>query len=322
MRLFLGIDGGGTKTAFVLLDESGRVRARQVGGSAYHPEVGVAAVRALLADGIQDMLQQAGVGPEAISFAFFGIPCYGEDSRLLPVLDALPHGLLPEGRWRCGNDVVCGWAGALAGAEGINVVAGTGSIAYGEWRGRQARSGGWGELFSDEGSAYWIAREGLAAFSRMSDGRLPRSLLYDRIRAQLQLAADLDLCAVIYGDARGARSAIARLAPLISDCAHAGDSIASEVLAAAGRELAALVRAVHAQLEVDAESAVPVSWSGSLFEVPPLLAGFRDSLGTLPHWDLRAPRLPPDAGAALQAARLHGTPLSEAAVAALGTSAP
>ena len=81
--------------------------------------------------------------------------------------------------------MVCGWAGALAGEDGINIVAGTGSIAYGEYRGRSARAGGWGELFSDEGSAYWLAREGLRLFSRMSDGRAPRGALYGTCGATL-----------------------------------------------------------------------------------------------------------------------------------------
>ena len=83
----------------------------------------------------------------------------------------LPRRRSCPGRYRCGNDAVCGWAGALAGEDGINIVAGTGSIGYGEFEGRAARAGGWGELFSDEGSAHWIAREALSLFSRMSDGR-------------------------------------------------------------------------------------------------------------------------------------------------------
>lgn len=297
------------------------MRARHVAGSAYHPEVGMAGVRALLAEGTRALLQRAGVPAQSISFAFLGIPCYGEDSRLLPVLDALPRDVLPAGRWRCGNDVVCGWAGALGGDEGINVVAGTGSIAYGEWQGRSARAGGWGELFGDEGSAYWIAREGLAAFSRMSDGRQPRSPLHERVQAHFQLAADLDLCAAIYGDARGARSAIARLAPLVTEAAAAGDATARDILASAGRELAALVQAVSAQLRTAPGAPVPVSWSGSLFEVPTLLTAFRAALAPLPQLQLRPPRLPPDVGAALQAARLHGTPLGAAAVAALESAA-
>ena len=68
------------------------------------------------------------------------------------------------------------------------LIAGTGSIAYGEFDGRTARAGGWGELFSDEGSAYWIAREGLKLFSRMSDGRSARGALYDILRQSLRAA--------------------------------------------------------------------------------------------------------------------------------------
>ena len=74
--------------------------------------------------------------------------------------------------------MVCSWAGSLACADGISVIAGTGSMAYGEYAGRQARCGGWGELIGDEGSAYWIAREGMNLFSRMSDGRAARGPLH------------------------------------------------------------------------------------------------------------------------------------------------
>ncbi len=46
--------------------------------------------------------------------------------------DGLLEGVLP--RARIGNDMVCSWAGSLGGEDGISLVAGTGSIAYGEWR--------------------------------------------------------------------------------------------------------------------------------------------------------------------------------------------
>src|SRR5437879_13624105 len=94
--------------------------------------------------------------------------------------------------------MVCGWAGALAGEDGISVVAGTGSIAYGEYEGRRARAGGWGELFGDEGSAYWIAREGLRLFSRKSDGRTPRGPLHAGMRRHFCLETEADLCGEIY----------------------------------------------------------------------------------------------------------------------------
>ena len=182
--------------------------------SAYYLEIGVDALQTMLVAGIRATLQQAAVPAAQVAFTFIGLPAYGENSALLARLDGIAADVLPAERYRCGNDMVCGWAGALAGCDGISVVAGTGSIAYGEFETRCARAGGWGELFSDEGSAYWIAREALTLFSRMSDGRTPKAALYDLIRERFQLRADLDVCAAVYGPPPLARSEIAALAPL------------------------------------------------------------------------------------------------------------
>ena len=59
----------------------------------------------------------------------------------------------------------------------------------------RARAGGWGELFSDEGSGYWVAREGLQLFSRMSDGRAPRGQLYERFREHFRPGGRTWTCA-------------------------------------------------------------------------------------------------------------------------------
>jgi N-acetylglucosamine kinase-like BadF-type ATPase len=90
--------------------------------------------------------------------------------------------------------MICGWAGSLLCRDGISIVAGTGSIGYGERAGAAARSGGWGELFSDEGSAYWIACRGLNLFARMSDGRAEPGPLYEIVRQASGIGDDLDLC--------------------------------------------------------------------------------------------------------------------------------
>lgn len=316
MRMFLGVDGGGTKTDFLLIDESGRILSRQREGSAYYLETGVEGLRALLARGITATLAQGSVSAGDLSFAFVGLPAHGEDSRLLPVLDAAPAEVLPARRYRCGNDMVCGWAGALAGRDGINIVAGTGSIAYGEFAGRTARGGGWGELFSDEGSAYWVAREGLSLFSRMSDGRTARGPLHVLLREHFALQDDLDICAAVYGPPPMTRSAIAALAPLVAQAARAGDEKARSLFAAASLELAAVVHALRDRLEVPESHALPVSYSGGMFQFADLLMEpFRAALSDSGRaYEFTPPRLSPEAGAVLYAARLAGMPLSPSAL--------
>ncbi|WP_343729163.1 BadF/BadG/BcrA/BcrD ATPase family protein [Duganella sp.] len=320
--MFLGVDGGGTKTAFALIDSQGQVLARHIESSAYYLEVGLDGMAAMLARGCQALLAEAGVTASDLTFAFFGLPAYGEDRAVQPQLDALPRAILGHARYLCGNDMVCSWAGSLACADGISVIGGTGSMAYGELDGRRARAGGWGELFSDEGSAHWIARAGLALFSRMSDGRAPRGSLYKLVRQRLALADDLDLCQVIYGELQAERSRVAALSRLVSEAAALGDLQAQAIIMEAAAELVALVDAVRGSLGVPEDEEVAVSYSGGLFGADgPLQAPFAQALAaSTGPYRLTPPRLAPVLGAALYAARSAGAPLSDAALERLASA--
>ena len=185
--------------------------------------IGADALQRMLVAGIQETLAEASVSPGELTYAFIGLPAYGEDSAQLARFDRIASAVLPPQRCRSANDVVCGWAGALAGRDGINIVAGTGSIAYGEFVSRSARAGGWGELFSDEGSAYWVARAALNLFSRMSDGRAQKAPLYDLIREHFRVRDDLTYAPPSTGPPPLTRSELAALAPLVARAAHAGD---------------------------------------------------------------------------------------------------
>jgi N-acetylglucosamine kinase-like BadF-type ATPase len=315
--MFLGVDGGGTKTAFALIDRQGQVLARNEQSSAYYLEVGMEGAADVLARGCAGLFATAGVTASDVAFAFFGLPAYGEDRAVQAQLDALPRAVLGHARYLCDNDMVCSWAGSLACADGISVIAGTGSMAYGRIGGQGARAGGWGELFSDEGSAYWIARAGLALFSRMSDGRAPRGPLHGLMRTRLSLQDDLDLCQVVYGELKGERSKVAALSRLVSEAAALGDAQAVAILESAALEVAALVDAVRGQLGVDPGTEVTVSYSGGLFgEDGPLRAPFARVLAasSAGAYRLMAPRLPPVLGAAVYAAHQVGIPLNGAAL--------
>lgn len=317
--MFLGIDGGGSKTAFALVDADGQLRALHEEGGVYHIETGMDTVAATLKRGCETVLARAGIHPADLGFAFFGLPAYGEDRVAQAALDAMPQAILGHGRYMCGNDMVCSWAGSLACNDGISVIAGTGSMAYGEAGGRSARAGGWGELFSDEGSAYWIAQAGLTLFSRMSDGRAARGPLYDLVRERLALDEDIDLCARIYGAMGAERSRVAQLSRLVSEAALAGDRAAQGIFDRAAEELAQMVDAVRSQLQVAPDTALAVSFSGGLFGADgPLRRPFEQALASRPlAYRVTPPVLTPVLGAALYAARSAGTPLGPVAVARL-----
>lgn len=307
-RLFLGVDGGGTKTRFILTRSGGTVVAEALRGSCYYPDIGLDGLRELLSSGLSEITKGAGIRAGDITHAFFGLPCYGEDSAATSAIERLPARILGHERYACDNDMVCGWAGSFACGDGINIVAGTGSIGYGR-RGKQAaRAGGWGELFSDEGSAYWLALQALNAFSRMSDGRLPRGPLYELVKQAFDLSSDLDLCARTLGNAAYSRDELARCARLAVDAAAQGDGVALNMLARAGRELAAIADAVRVALEFPEGEAVPVSWSGGCFDAgETFLAPFKAALhAACPAFAPHDPLHPPHVGAALFAERLSG----------------
>jgi N-acetylglucosamine kinase-like BadF-type ATPase len=307
---FLGVDGGGTKTQFVLVDHDGNLAAAHEGPASYHPEIGIDGLRRVLADGLMALFGKAAIDGNAVAHAFFGLPAYGEISTAQPLLDALPEPLLGHRRYRCGNDMVCAWAGSLGGEDGINIVAGTGSIGYGERRGNAARAGGWGELFSDEGSAYWIAVQGLNVFTRMSDGRLPKGALHAVFREALGLAVDLDLCAQLMN--AHDRGRIAAMSQLVARAAYRGDASALRIFNDAARELAAIADAVRQTLQFEPNEPVPVSYSGGVFNAGELILGpLQRHLETQSRtFQLQAPMFTPSAGAAIHAARLAGQPLS------------
>jgi len=309
--VYLGVDGGGTKTRFALIDGDGRLLGEAELGTTYHPHVGLDGVCAILAEGVADVLDAARLTLADIGYAFFGLPAYGEDSRVMAQLQACPEAILGHHRYACDNDMVCGWAGSLACADGINIVAGTGSIGYGQRQGIAARAGGWGEAFSDEGSAYWIAMRGLNAYSRMSDGRLPKGPLHAIINTHFQLDNDLDICAHVYGGKSYARGELAQLSCQVAEAARAGDAVAADIFRDAGQELARICDTLRLALHFEADEPVPVSWSGGAFNAGELLlAPLRDALSAAsPHFDMRPPLHVPHYGAALYAALLAQHPV-------------
>lgn len=323
MARYLGVDGGGSKTALALIDDTGRVIARATAPTSYYFNDGFEIVEKSLAQGVTDICTQAAITPAEIDAAFFGLPGYGEASGDIEALDAVPAGVLGHRRYSCDNDMVCGWAGSLAGEDGINVISGTGSMTYGEREGVGHRVGGWGELFGDEGSAYWIAEQGLNAFSRMSDGRLAKGPLHKLMKERLQVVGDLDVVSLVIDTWKGNRSKIAALATTVCEAAETGDEVSARILSAAVDELVILIETTRTLVGFTDQEIVPVSYSGGMFSSEGFRAQFVAAVkGASASYDLRNPRLDPAIGGALYAAKHSGHPLSPDAVQHLSDTNP
>lgn len=307
MDYYIGIDGGGTKTAFLLADETGRLLASCVRGSASYKQVGMDGVVSMLLEGVANLFSQAGWGAEEPSgrdtqvTICFGMPNYGESTCNDKEMKQRVEQAFAGKQVFLVNDSEVAWAGSLLLKPGINIVAGTGSIAYGKnERGEARGAGGWSEYFSDEGSCKWLGLRCMELFSKQADGRLERGPLYELVREQFSLERDIDVIDIFERDYQPYRDKIAALQRVLMEAALRGDRAALEAYEDAAEELADILKAVYYGLEF--KGTCPVSYSGGLFKAGELI--LRPLRGQLFGCDIELvnPASTPDRGATLLAA--------------------
>ncbi len=301
---YLGVDGGGTKTDFMLIKESGELLSFFRTGTCHYKEIGLEQFEKVIREGLQEVTKTAGLKVKDICFTFLGIPCYGEYKADIPVLNDIISSLLSSG-FQCGNDVEAAWAGSLACRPGINIVAGTGAIGFGrDPEGNSARASGWGYFCGDEGSGYWLGKKLISNFTKQADGRLEKTPLYDIVCTEFNLDDDFDFITVVHDDLELKRSKIARLAVLLDRAADRGDKKAFELFDKAAYEHSLTAEALRGKLNFTGVDEVVVSYSGGVFKAGDYIL---DPLRKYLHSHkmiLKKPELSPAAGAAFYALQL------------------
>ena len=309
MRYYIGIDGGGTKTAFCMLDQQGTVLTECRYGSASYKQVGTDGVIRMLQEGLKELLECVrkigAVSSDASYYSCFGMPNYGESDKYDKLMEKLISETFPDYHIKIVNDCEVGWAGSLLLQPGINIVAGTGSIAFGrDEGGRTASVGGWSDHFSDEGSCKWLGTKTIELFSKEADGRLEKGVLYRIVMQEFGLNSDKEVIDYYEENYQGNREKTASLQLLLKRAADEGDRVALAAYDAAGKELAEIVIALYKQLKF--EKTCKVSYSGGLFKTGDLI------LKPLCHYlreynvVLTAPEREPVIGAALLAGMYAG----------------
>ena len=296
MRLVAGIDGGQTSTTAVVIDEGGVVRGRGYAGPADHVDepVGSRKCADACTTALMRALDQAAL-PRETTLEAVHVGLSGYDDEFDGLRPAFAARVV-----RLQHDAPIALAGAVQARPAIVVIAGTGSVAYGEDVDRASvRVGGWGYLFGDEGSAFAIARDALA-HAMAEDDHAQRSPLGVAALAYFD-RNDLRELATAALLGRIPRGELASFARVVLDAARLGDHDASAIVAEAASALAALATVAIARLHCS-ERPVPVAFAGGAFLNDAFLARTRERLGALsPNALAVTPRYEPAIGAALLA---------------------
>lgn len=254
-EIYIGVDGGGTKTAIAAFDRTGACLARTVCPPLNYHFIGVDAAVMHLRQGIEALnldgmtVAAVGIGDPAIDdvsqgeaaerFAFaarelLSAPVYIRSDAYM-TLYALTDGCAP----------------------GVLVISGTGAMAIAEdAAGKIHVAGGWGRLTGDEGSGYEIGLCGIRAALRAADGVAPPTPLTDAALVHFHCSTPRALIDAFYGEDE---PDVAGFARCVADCAEAGDTASVKILQNTAQTLADYVSVL-----VDRSGAKTVGVYGSV----------------------------------------------------------
>ena len=263
-NLMIGLDGGGTKTVAVLA-RGGKKDFSIIGrgvSSASNPRVvGFDNAICAINDAVRLAFTDAKIPVLKPGLLVAGISGAGREEE---------KNILHKGISNLAKKVVITPDASLVLEEGlmegwgIAVISGTGSMVLGKnQQGESYRSGGWGNILGDEGSAYALGMGALKLLTQIADGRKKPSLLNERILANLEIGHPQEIVAMLSGK----KLEKARIASLAIEVLHAheqGDQNAAGLINEQAGLLSACVVAVHDQMKIKDEM-VPLTLAGSLF---------------------------------------------------------
>lgn len=304
----IGVDGGGTQTRAAVCSQRGAVYGVGVAGPGNYHNVGEAAVRDNIAQAVRNAWSAAGAPPRRADAAFLGLgSIVTDDDRRCIRRIASDLELAPDDKVGVDHDLRAAAAGAFSGGEGIVLVAGTGSAAFGvNHAGEAWRSGGWGPTIDDAGSAYWLGMQAIKQAVKAHDGRGPQTRLSRAVHDHFEVDDINQLMFLMDAHSTGRRR-VASLATEVVALAAAGDAVAVGLIGRAAVELAQCVKAVSTNLAFQGGE-LRVAVVGGLVKagrvfMDPLR---QELLAAAPGSLVVDPDMPPVEGALLLAGRLLG----------------
>jgi glucosamine kinase len=276
LAFYLAVDVGGTKTEYVLGDETHEL-ARVRGGTIKRMRTDANNASQNLDKALAELTTLAGVPMKSITRS-----CVGAAGVTVALVTDWIREAFAErvgGSLILVGDVEIALDAAFFGGPGVLVMAGTGSNVAGRTTaGHLTTAGGWGPALADQGSGNRIGHQSLRE----------TFLAIDEERTTTLLPAILDLWELpgiepLIGYANQIPAPdFSLFAPLVVSCAAAGDDVAQNVLRREAEDLAHLARIVieRVRRNDDRPGWLPdLAFTGSILEhVAPIRDGIVDAL--------------------------------------------
>ncbi len=240
IKYLLGIDGGGTKTEFLLTDLNERKIRQIILGTSNPVNIGTENCKSVLRQGISEICE--GLDYTEVS-VFAGLAGSGSND-----INAEIHRFLGEfgfGAYSNGSDADSVLEAALKGKNGAAVIMGTGIIAFSRSDEKLHRTGGRGYMIDKGGSGFCFGSDALNSAFEYLDGRGGSKLIFSLVEKKLGKSLENSVAEIYSGGA----TYVASFAPVIFEAYKQGDNEAERIIDRNAREAAKIIAAARSFLD-------------------------------------------------------------------------
>ena len=283
---YIGIDGGGTKTKFDLFDSDKNSIASITMPTIHPAQTSFKEAVSVLTDAKEKLLEKINDNSYILKVGA-GLGGYGINADYRKKLEDEFGAVFDE--FKLYSDAYAAMLGALAGEDGILMIAGTGSIALAKVGDETFRCGGFGYRYGDEGSAYSIGKALISRALKEADGRLDKSIISDLVADYFD---GIGINMIATSDF--SRDKIAGLAAVASKYVENSESV-RDIFFAAVSEISLHIKAIGKNFE--SGKRIRLSYIGGVFKSEYILECIKEMNQGI---ELVAPIYPPEKGSILQ----------------------
>ncbi len=288
---FLGIDGGGTKTDFVLSDENLNI-IKEVRLDGCNPiDIGIEKSKEILTRGIYEACSDVAISSVVMFAGLAGGVSGGTKEKLEEFFATFGFKDFENG-----SDTQNIVSAALGDGDGVIVIMGTGHCAIAQTDGEKERVSGWGYLLDDGGSGYSISRDALAAAYRSLDGSGEHTVFADKIFSRYDNPQEL--LKTVYD---GGKRFIAAFCPLVFECAESGDKVCLDIIK---KNMKFAANTIKTAAKKVGEKGIKAVAAGGLSSIPLAMQYLREELGNTDAVNLSVLDVRPVIGALVYAEKI------------------